>query len=105
MVKSIMISPVKAKANAKKAEINLCYEQRSAQVHKYESRNPFSMQQWINAFTSGWLREHGLSYWSFPSPTAHFRRLWEKSDEPWFVEWRAESKRKHKQYLKDLRSK
>ncbi len=103
MAKSIMVSPKKAKARAKQAEMNVCWEQREEQVRKYQSRNPFSYHEWLSAFTSGWLRQHGLSYWSFPSPTTHFRKLWEQSDDLWFKTWRAEAKLAHKQFIKDLK--
>ena len=105
MAKSIMISPKKAKANAKAAEIELCWKQREEQIRKYQSRNPFSMREWIEAAKCGWLRQHGLNYWSFPSPCTHYRKLWEMSSDVWFASWRGESKRKQREFLKDLRSK
>jgi len=103
VAKRILVSPKKAREAAKLAEIELCYKQREEQIRKYESRNPFSYHEWIKAFIHGKLRQNGMGYWSFPSPTAHFRRLWEESDELWFKEWRAESKRKQKQYLRKLK--
>ena len=105
MLKSILVSPAKAKANAKAAAINLCFEQRDQQIRKYQRRNPFSMQEWIEAFKCGWLRQHGLGYWDFPSPPLHFRKLWETSDDEWFVAWRDMSKQTHKKFLKALRRK
>lgn len=101
--KEILVSPKKAKDAAKAAEIELCYQQREAQIRKYESRNPFSYIEWVKAFINGSLRQKNLGYWSFPSPTAHYRRLWETCDSEWFKSWREESKRKHKKFVRKLR--
>lgn len=98
MPKAILIDTKKRDARAKAAQIEVCFQQRAAQVHKYESRNPFSMQEWIDAFKCGWLRQHNLGYWSFPSPPAHHRKLWEESDEPWYDTWRKESHYKQKRF-------
>ncbi len=103
IAKTILVSPKKAKANAKQAEIELCYQQREEQIRKYERRNPFSYIEWIQAFVQGVLRQHNLGYWSFPSPPAHYRRLWETSDDLWFKSWREESARKHKKFLRKLK--
>lgn len=105
MSKSIMVSPAKAKAKAKAAQIDICFQQRDQQVRKYQRRNPFSMHEWMEAFKCGWLKQHGLGYWDFPSPPLHFRKLWETSESLWFVSWRGESKRKQKKFLKELRKK
>ena len=103
MPKTILIDVNKREARAKQAQIDVCFQQRAEQVHKYQSRNPFSYHEWIDAFKCGWLRQHGLGYWSFPSPPAHMRKLWEESEDEWFVMWRAESKRKQKQFKKNRR--
>lgn len=103
MAKTIKVSAKKREARAKQAQIELCFKQRAEQVHKYQSRNPFSTHQWIDAFLSGWLRQHNLGYWSFPSPVAHYRKQWEESDEPWFLIWREESKEKQKDFIKCMK--
>lgn len=103
MAKSIMVSPVKAKAAAKQAEMNVCFQQREEQILKYQSRNPFSYHEWIEAFKSGWLRQHGLNYWSFPAPTTHFRKLWEQSGDLWFKTWRDEARLTQKEFVKNLK--
>ncbi len=105
MAKKILVSPAKARARAKAAEMDICWEQRAAQINKYQSRNPFSYHEWIQAFKSGWLKQHGLGYWSFPSPTTHFRQLWEKSEDLWFDSWRAEAKAKQRKFIRELRKK
>ena len=105
MPKSILVSPVKARARAKSAEIDICWQQREAQIHKYQSRNPFSYHEWIEAFKCGWFKQHGLNYWSFPSPTTHFRQLWEKSPELWFKLWRDVSKTEQKKFIKEMKKK
>ena len=105
MTRTILIDVKKREARAKEAQIELCYKQREEQIRKYESRNPFSYHEWNAAFLNGSLRQHGLGYWSFPSPVAHYRKLWEESDEEWFASWRAESKRKHKKWKRSRRKK
>ena len=105
MAKFILVSPTKAKVKAKAAQVSLCYEQREEQTHKYESRNPFSYLEWIKAWKCGWLKQHGLGYWSFPSPPAHYRRVYETSTNKYFVQQRETAKKLQKKFIRELRKK
>ncbi len=103
MVTFIEISVSKRKACSKLAEIEEAYRIREAEILAYEKKNPFSYLAWYEAWKCGWLRQHGLGIHSFPSPVLHHKKMWKKSNNPFFKSWREESRKKHQTFLKELR--
>ena len=105
MVNFIEISTLKRKARSKVAEIDEAYRIREAEILAHEWKNPFPYFAWYEAWKCGWLRRHGLGIHSFPSPILHHKKMWKKSKNPFFKDWREESRRKHQTFLKELRRK
>jgi len=100
MKKSIMISTKKREEHAKEVQIEECYKQRNQEITSYQQKNPFSYLEWLRAWKCGWLRQHGLGFFSFPSPIFHYRKLWRTSKESYFVTCREEAKKKHREFLR-----
>jgi hypothetical protein len=102
MAKFIKISPQKRKDRTKEVQIEECYKQREKEILAYQRKNPFSMREWYSAWRCGWLKQNGLNLFSFPSPVLHYRNLFRKSKEEYFVKWREECKTKHKKFKESV---
>jgi hypothetical protein len=103
VVNFIEISVSKRKERSKVAEIEEAYRIRDIEILTYEWKNPFSYFAWHEAWKCGWLRQHGLNIHSFPSPVLHHKKMWKKSNNPFFKSWREESREKHQIFLQELR--
>ena len=112
MVNFIEISVSKRKERSKAAQIEEAYRIRDAEIVVYEWKNPFPYFSmaisslgagWYEAWKCGWLRQHGLNIHSFPSPVLHHKKMWKKSNNPFFKSWREESRKKHQIFLQELR--
>jgi len=101
--KVIQISPKKREEKAKKVQTEVCYQQREKEIYEYQKRNPFSYLEWWDAYRFGWLRQHGLNLFSFPSPFLHYRNLFRYSEEEFFKEWRDFISENHREYKKKIR--
>jgi hypothetical protein len=79
---TIIIDLKKMKERLKQAQIEECYRQRDAEIREYQRGKPFSYIAWRLAWACGWLRQHGLGLYDFPSPVLHQRNLWRTFEEP-----------------------
>ena len=76
MKNSILVNEQKRQERTKQLQIDQCWKQRDRQIRNYQRKNPFSFSEWNKAFHCGWLTQHGIRYWKFPSPAKHQRNLW-----------------------------
>jgi hypothetical protein len=104
MSNTIQISEKARKEKAKQIQIEEAYKQRAEQLLKEQWYETNTIRSWLEGWSSGWLKAHGLNLYSYPSPFVKYKREFLHSNEPFFVETRKRIREAHKEYIKRVRN-